>query len=43
MRFLERTWGTHSHEYSDIALFAGLWFDCEKEMYENIEGLERLP
>ena len=29
--------------YSDIALFAGLWFVCEKEMYENIEGLEYLP
>ena len=29
--------------YSDVELYAGLWFDCEKEMYENIEGLERLP
>ncbi len=29
--------------YSDVALYAGLWFDCEKEMYENIEGLEYLP
>ena len=28
--------------YSDLALYAGLWFECEKEMYENIEGLECL-
>lgn len=28
--------------YEDVALYAGLWFDCEREMYENIEGLERL-
>ena len=28
--------------YSDLALYAGLWFDCEREMYERIEGLERL-
>lgn len=28
--------------YSDVALYAGLWFDCEKEMYEKIENLERL-
>lgn len=28
--------------YSDVALYAGLWFDCEREMYETIEGLERL-
>lgn len=28
--------------YSDVALYAGLWFECEKEMYENIEGLEQL-
>lgn len=28
--------------YSDLALYAGLWFECEKEMYENIEDLERL-
>ncbi len=28
--------------YSDVALYAGLWFDCEKEMYEKVEGLERL-
>ena len=28
--------------YSDLALYAGLWFDCEKEMYEKVEGLERL-
>ena len=28
--------------YSDVALYAGLWFDCEQEMYEKIEGLEKL-
>ena len=28
--------------YSDVALYAGLWFDCEREMYEKVEGLERL-
>lgn len=28
--------------YSDVALYAGLWFDCEREMYEKIEGLEQL-
>lgn len=28
--------------FSDVAMYAGLWFDCEQEMYENIEGLERL-
>lgn len=28
--------------YSDIALYAGLWFDCEQEMYKKIEGLEKL-
>ena len=28
--------------YSDLALYAELWFGCEQEMYENIEGLERL-
>lgn len=28
--------------YSDVALYAGLWFDCEQELYEKIEGLERL-
>ncbi|MEH2955935.1 glycosyltransferase family 8 protein [Candidatus Merdisoma sp. JLR.KK011] len=28
--------------YADVALYAGLWFECEKEMYENIDGLERL-
>lgn len=28
--------------YSDLALYAGLWFDCEREMYETVEGLERL-
>ena len=28
--------------YSDVAVYAGLWFDCEREMYERIEGLERL-
>lgn len=28
--------------YSDVTFYAGLWFDCEEEMYENIEGLERL-
>lgn len=27
--------------YSDLALYAGLWFDCEREMYENVESLER--
>ena len=28
--------------FSDVALYAGLWFDCEREMYEKIEGLEQL-
>lgn len=28
--------------YSDVAVYAGLWFDCEREMYERVEGLERL-
>ncbi len=28
--------------YPDLALYAGLWFDCEHEMYENVEGLEQL-
>ena len=28
--------------YSDVALYAGLRFDCEREMYEKVEGLERL-
>lgn len=28
--------------YSDVALYSGLWFECEKEMYEKIGGLERL-
>lgn len=28
--------------YSDVAVYAGLWFDIEREMYEKVEGLERL-
>lgn len=24
--------------YPDVAFYADLWFDCEREMYENIEG-----
>lgn len=28
--------------YPDLALYAELWFDYEREMYENVEGLERL-
>lgn len=28
--------------YPDVALYAGLWFDCEQEMYNTIEGLEKL-
>ena len=28
--------------YSDLALYAGLWFGCEQEMYERVRGLERL-
>lgn len=28
--------------WSDVALYAELWFDCEREMYERVEGLERL-
>lgn len=27
---------------SDLKMYAGLWFDCEREMYENVDGLERL-
>ena len=25
--------------FSDVALYAGLWFECESEMYQSIEGL----
>ena len=28
--------------WPDVALYTGLWFDCEREMYEDIEGLEPL-
>lgn len=28
--------------YSDLEMYVGLWFDCEREMYENVEGLEQL-
>ncbi len=28
--------------YSDVALYAGLWFACEEEMYEKVGGLERV-
>lgn len=28
--------------WPDVALYIGFWFDCEREMYENIEGLEPL-
>lgn len=27
--------------YSDVALYVGLWFDCEQEMYEKIAELKR--
>ena len=28
--------------WPDVALYTGLWFDCGREMYEDIEGLEPL-
>lgn len=28
--------------YPDLAMYAGLWFECEQEMYERVEGLEHL-
>ena len=28
--------------YSDLEIYAELWFEYEREMYENVEGLERL-
>ena len=43
MGFLKPWMYRNKPMYSDLELYAGLWFDCEKEMYENIEGLERLP
>ncbi len=42
MSFLKPWMYRNKPIYEDVALYAGLWFDCEKEMYENVEGLERL-
>lgn len=42
MSFLKPWMYRNKPIYEDVALYAGLWLDCEKEMYENVEGLERL-